>query len=360
MKRCPNGSAKGRKRCPPKSSIHGIGDVVAVLENGKECRKTTMNIPSSKQSMGTYSVVLSKSYNNRYKLRKSLKKKFAPSMIISKKVLSNRVTASGSKVTKLDLKGNRSIVIKESRYDESLLNEANIYRMINNLVYKKVCPFFFTSVRLPEIEIVNGKKQITQYMETDTILGNFSSISKKASMMQLKGLLFQLWYGLTCLHQLGIAHRDMHFENVYVVQSKHAAIKYITHHGTFYVPTYGYEVRIYDFDRSFKSNMETNSQWNKISKVVIPDLWTHKYGSEKKHQYRFDIFKLVYYMTFRQMKLLPYNITLKHYPDSLGRTADRKYPKIKMASMFKIYETPIPTTYTCNMMKLSPSDKMYN
>lgn len=353
------------KRCPPGSTQISKGKYITTLDTGKKCfSKVINNIHLSKNkssipNFGTYSVILSNSYNNRFKLRKALKKKFSPSQIKSRKVLSNRITASESKVTQLNLKNNTNIIIKESLFDISLLNEAHIYRMVNNLVYKKVCPFFFTSVRLPKIETINGKKHITQYMETSNVLGTFSNMSKQIPIVKLKHLFFQLWYSLSCLHQLGIAHRDMHFGNIFVIKSKHTAIKYITHHGTFYVPTAGYEVRIYDFDRSFKSNINTNEKWNKISKITIPDPWTSKYGTEKKHQYRFDLFKLVYYFTFRNINLFTPNMSYKYSLDSLGRTHDRTYPYINMVDQFSSYRQPQPTTYTCNMMKLSPSDKMY-
>lgn len=119
----------------------------------------------------------------------------------------------------------------------------------------------------------------------------------------------------------------------------------------------------------FKSNIETNSEWNKISQVVLPDLWTEYYSYEKKHQYRFDIFKLMYYYS-KYVKITDYlksldvtvNLNLSNmYINNLGSTVNHRYNKINMVNMFKkIYEKPRETTYTCNMMKLSPSDKMYN
>lgn len=173
-----------------------------------------------------------------------------------------------------------SFITKKSPNDEQTMNEIRIYQIINDLVYSGKSPFFFVSVKPPKI---NGG-MVTQYIETSNrnvgLLWDF--LKKPRSEKIRKSLTFQILHAIGWLNKTGIQHGDLHFDNIFVVKSKHAYLDLYTPGAKHRVPTYGYEIRIFDFDRSFKK---------KTSRYPL----TIK--SHKTHS-KFDYFKFMVYAQY--------------------------------------------------------------
>lgn len=337
------------------------------------CETRIYEIDINPNKYSKFIINLSNNRNNRFRLKYDIKGINSPN-IINRRIISNQTTASESIVILYNLRNGMVVIRKQSKFKDQLENEYKIYKLVNNLVFNKICPFFFTSLKKPLFYTreINSHpvKHIDQFMESDrhviSKLRHFyiNRRSNQNIKTILYHLFFQIFYSILCLHSIGIAHRDMHFENIFIIQSNNTAIKYITNQGTFYVPTLGFEVRIYDFDQSYKSDIQTNNTWNKISKIILPDHTPYSsLARDKVNQYRCDIYKLLlFYEKEVHLPMLVDNnnnsILDTSNTDQYGRKTTGVYPNIQYSTLFDLFDqfkTPIDTTYTCDMTKLGPS-----
>lgn len=183
-------------------------------------------------------------------------------------------------LVKLYTTKNASFITKKSPNDIITKNEIRLYKIINDLVYSGKSPFFFVSVKPPKFE----KYTITQYIETSNrnvgLLWDF--LSKPRSISVRKSLTFQILHALGWLRLTGVQHGDLHFDNIFVVRSKKKFLDLETPNSKHRVPTHGYEIRIFDFDRSFKKSTP-QYPWSIPSKLYHP---------------KFDYFKFMVYAQY--------------------------------------------------------------
>jgi hypothetical protein len=102
--------------------------------------------------------------------------------------------------------------------------------------------------------------------------------------LQFSCITLEILYAIECLVRVGILHLDLHLNNIILIKDPsngHKVYEYIDRDGgltTFYIPSYGWNVKIFDFDRGLKHQPRMFLQMKVLSDFdgeVRNDFLTH-------------------------------------------------------------------------------------
>ena len=277
-------------------------------------------------------------------------KKFA-----SMKIISNpEETASGSLVYLLTKKDGAQFVLKITRVERGRAvnlnfpdSEAKMYQIMNKLVEKDISPHMFLGIETlkniryrdlkPNLKALldaypsmgkehfyvllneTGDKNVkirTLYNTIEKISLNVKSkyLSLDEAMKILYNILFQILYTLEVYNRIGVKHNDLHTNNIFVLvreknfidtidvfsdsskapEKFYRTYKYRHSDGTLHelnLPNLGFDVRIYDFDRTCKLNLGVKNFKEEIKPRFIADYsWTNTNCSRN---ISFDTYKVL-------------------------------------------------------------------
>ena len=277
-------------------------------------------------------------------------KKFA-----SMKVISNpEETASGSIVYLLTKKDGAQFVLKITKVErERAVNlnfpdsEAKMYQIMNKLVENDISPHMFLGIETlkniryrdlkPNLKALldaypsmgkeyfyvllneTGDKNIkirTLYNTIEKIILNVKSkyLSLDEAMKILYNILFQILYTLEVYNRIGVKHNDLHTNNIFVLvreknyidtidvfsdaskapEKFYRTYKFRHSDGTLHelnLPNLGFDVRIYDFDRTCKLNLGVKNFKEEIKPRFISDYnWSNTNCSRN---ISFDTYKVL-------------------------------------------------------------------
>ena len=202
------------------------------------------------------------------------KQDFSSSTILSPKnmffkpmIVSFYSTGSDSVVYKIvSRKFKRCIILKISPHILSSLHEIYMYELVNNMVNLNITPCVIKHYDLKNYTLLqkNVHESIRSHIHykrnivisTETYNSNIKSL-QKSSLKQPLSVFFQMIYTLSCFQKMGFYHNDLHHSNIFIVSLKGRKdyynkfiCKLNNKTKTFYIPTRGEHVRIFDFDRS--------------------------------------------------------------------------------------------------------------
>ena len=277
-------------------------------------------------------------------------KKFA-----SMKIISNpEETASGSLVYLLTKKDGAQFVLKITRVERGRAvdlnfpdSEAKMYQIMNKLVEKDISPHMFLgletlkNIRYSDLKpnlkalldaypsmgkdhfyvLLNetGDKNVkirTLYNTVEKIILNVKSkyLTLDEAMSIFLNILFQILYTLEVYNRIGVKHNDLHTNNIFVLVREKNAIdtkedfskiskapvkfyrtyKFRHSDGILHelnLPNIGFDVRIYDFDRTCKLNLGVKNFKEQIKPRFIADYsWTNTNCSRN---ISFDTYKVL-------------------------------------------------------------------
>ena len=168
----------------------------------------------------------------------------------------------------------------------SILSEARIYLLMRHLVHYYITPFVIIGY-----DVINCQKNNTIFLINETAknttkyykLSEFlTTYYAKLNDMIILHILFQIVYTLDCFNKINLEHRDLHINNVLVFLRKDNNIldtpnfsitnyyefKYFKSESEseskFKLYDLGIDIRIFDFDQSFKfeSNVMLETEFN--------------------------------------------------------------------------------------------------
>ena len=206
--------------------------------------------------------------------------------------------------------------------------ESKIYQIINKLVKRKITPHVFTIVgKIPNINrelLQNNHKFKNSFLDrnefnfcyvmlnetsvrnTDIMkFGDF--VDKYNSHLSIFiNILFQILYTLESFNRVGIIHSDLHLSNIFVVINKNNILsddykktiniyKFRDANGNFHkikLENIGFNIRIYDFDRSVKFPKKNTMFKKKIHSEITKSLASFSSYHTKENQY-FDTYKVI-------------------------------------------------------------------
>lgn len=205
------------------------------------------------------------------------------------KILARATTGSGTFVYRVRTIDKEHIVLKVARHDKrapydtrlqqrekkiaaGLRHEKKVYAIFTRLVTSGITPFLLMGVMLSAKMPGNVLATETAAPEDMMTLSQYFKIHS-LSYMHARALIFQLVYTVEVLYRIGARHNDIHLGNVMMVRERQAAgqtmrIVYLTRdlrEFEYDLPLYGWQPRIYDFDRVFKRDWKT-----RMHKVQTP------------------------------------------------------------------------------------------
>lgn len=239
-------------------------------------------------------------------------------------IISNNKTASGAIVFKLKYKsGERCIIIKISPNIYKGLHEMRMYDMMNCLVSRNITPCVIKRYKLSNriFEKRNSHESIKTHVKFKTGILNLtetydSNISELAytRLHSAPEIFFEVIYTLECFSRMGFSHQDLHAANIFIIELKglpnlYNKYIYTSRSGkkmTFYIPTSGQHVRIFDFDNSIstKANVHKSLQVEGLYAGIQNDIHTESYRHyyDKRDLMRF-IFEFLYHHRGNSYKL---------------------------------------------------------
>lgn len=122
--------------------------------------------------------------------------------------------------------------------------EPYILYMSNKLLNNKV------TQNLPYLYGYKIKEKYIEFVSEFANGGTFKNwVTKKRSKEEIENAYFQIFHGLYCINKyLGVAHNDLHWDNVLVFNVKKGGIfRYRIRGVDYYVPNLGYVFIIWDF-----------------------------------------------------------------------------------------------------------------
>jgi hypothetical protein len=229
------------------------------------------------------------------------------------KVLSDGASQTMSKVylVKEDNISNKSYIIKETPYNTSLFIRSSILQnnpeeylqqytqlysiLSEGIIYNKVVNTLINNNITPYIILGHGVKQCdTQkkiFLINETGGDNTIKILKLQEFFEsysityelLLHILFQIVYTLSCFDKIKLQHNDLHINNILVfIRKKNIFNTDLKNFDSLYYFKYGnkpneeflllnlgIDIRIYDFDRSFKDT--ANTQFNNLNFIILPE-----------------------------------------------------------------------------------------
>lgn len=233
-------------------------------------------------------------------------------------------------------------------------NEQNIeirtYELTNEMLKNKVCPHFVRMIdnfvchhkmvdvsidqiedveqdRLSEEEkkeiandknmtIKDGKLTMKDYFNKYVTLleleyFKLGTLAKTVKFMDKKtafSILFQLHYAIMCLQKYkghNLKHNDLHFNNVLLESTPHnQKYQYVVNGQIFVVPTYGYSVKLFDYDFVYGDGFEN-------LKVRDTQYESHGISPESDMIYdliyvfgNFEVFKIYFDHPYKKLKVM--------------------------------------------------------
>lgn len=158
-------------------------------------------------------------------------------------------------------------VMKLSRQDNEVVKfptvaEIKYYKMTNILTDKGICDTFAYCYNK---KIVKKKKEIFYYggrYFSFLFMEQIRGINLRDYILSGGGipddLIFQVIYTLSCMEHINFRHMDLHFNNIYVVDTKKGTDKYVTPYGHANVSNHGRKIKIIDLDGSVKLRPNRN------------------------------------------------------------------------------------------------------
>lgn len=206
--------------------------------------------------------------------------------------------------------------------------ESKLYKIMNRLVRKKITPHVFIFIsEIPDInrDLLNSKNKFkfsyldrfqykycyamlneTSVKNTDII--TFSDFIDKYSnnFSLFVNILFQIIYTLETFNRIGVIHSDLHMGNVFIIINKNNILsnnykksiniyKFKDSNNNQHIvklENMGFQVRIYDFDRSLKFPKKGTIFPDKIRSEITKSLDKFSCYHTKENPY-FDTFKIL-------------------------------------------------------------------
>lgn len=217
------------------------------------------------------------------------------------KILSKANTASGATafLLKTDPYYNRTLVSKTTPVSDYTiddindmniaLNELDIYKIINKLVDKKICPFFIRHV--PQLSGIVELNTLHQNIRnnikydnthTKTVLLTMESYNSddiktldklNFDDIDIDTFIFQLTFALVCMNKINLKHNDLRSGNILMVKNnnyntslKKAYRTFVYGNGKdkiiYKVPYSKWDLRIFDWDRGTKGEVNAENMIN--------------------------------------------------------------------------------------------------